>query len=262
MVCEGLWRWLRAHRLLRRMYGSKGLGALMRWASNHLVPANRDSLVRVRSGLGEGLVFRVYPRWEWPVWEGTYELEVQSVLKRVLHPGAVFYDVGGGMGFFTCCAARIGARVFVFEPDQTNADCLEHHLRMNALTERVIVERKAVFSHGGTVRLLAPLLRHSHGNAVVSEGGAVVAMSTTLDDYASVHAFPDICKVDVEGTESEVLKGAERLFESHRPAVILEVHDKANALFAESYFARKAYTLQWLSDRQEFPKHFFALPNR
>jgi len=255
-----LWRWLRGQPTLRRLYGSRLLGEVMRWASNWLVPGDRRSLIRVGGGLGKGLEFHLYPRWEWPVWNGTYEAEVEAALDELLKPGVVFYDIGGGMGFYTCCAARRGARVFVFEPDLANADCLEAHLRMNALIQRVTVERKVVFSHSGTVRLIVPALRHSHGNAVVGDTGELMAISTTLDDYCLHHPPPDVCKLDVEGAESNVFRGAENLLEKTRPVFLCEVHDEANAKFIEDCLARKHYFLEWLSKQQEFPKHLKAWP--
>ena len=233
----------------------------MQWASNALVPASRDTLVRVRSGLGEGLVFRVHPRWEWPVWDGTYEAAVQGLLDQVLRLGLNFYDVGGGMGFFTCCAAKRGARVFVFEPDKANADCLERHLVMNGLTELVTVERMAAYSHSGTVHVAAPALRASHGNAVVGKGGEAIVDCTALDDYCLHHPFPDVCKIDVEGSESEVLKGAEGLFVTGRPIAVLEVHDRSNAQFVELFFKARGYRMQSLGSGDAFPKHVAALPN-
>src|SRR5262245_45113161 len=106
----------------------------MRFASQWLVPGHRHGVVQVRSGLGRGLVFDLYPRWEQAVWEGEYESQVQQVLAEVLRPGTVFYDVGGGMGFYSCCAARVGAEVFVFEPDEKNAAWLQAHVEMNGLS--------------------------------------------------------------------------------------------------------------------------------
>jgi FkbM family methyltransferase len=261
MVREHVWRWMRDQRILRRIYSTKAASAIMRWVSNRLVPGDHRSVVRVRDGLGMGLAFRLFPRWEWAVWNGTYEAEVQLFLDELLRPGVVFYDIGGGMGFFTCCAARRGAQVFVFEPDNANAECLESHLRMNRLTKQVTVERKAVFSHSGRVRLMPPAFRHSHGNAVVDDRGLGMAVSTTLDDYCLEHPPPGVCKVDVEGAESNVLQGAERLFETCRPAVVMEVHDETNADFAQHFFARKGYSLQWFSERPGYPKHFKASPN-
>jgi FkbM family methyltransferase len=234
---------------------------MMEWANYALVPKGRHLLVRVKTGIGQGLSLDIYPRWERSLWDGAYEIEVQSVMDRLLGPGVVFYDIGGGLGFYTCCAARRGARVFVFEPDETNARRLETHLTVNGLTKFVTVERRAVVSSSGTARVMRSSPKHSPGNAFVDSAATEVVPGVTLDDYCLLHPSPDVCKVDVEGSESLVLQGAEALFREHRTKFICEVHDEANAAFVEGWFARKRYSAVWLSSRSDFPRFLVASPD-
>jgi FkbM family methyltransferase len=227
-------------------------------ASHWLVPDDWNRIERVRTGFGEGLAFEIYPRWETALWEGTFEHNVQAVLAEVLKPGIVFYDVGAGMGFYTCCAARTGARVFAFEPNQENAETVERHLSMNHLGEHVTLERKAVFSHCGTIAMRRPTQRHSHINAVVDERGEELVPTVTLDQFCCDHAAPDVCKVDVEGAESQVLLGAERTFSSHSVLLLCEVHDAMNAEAVSRWLEQRGYSLRWLADGGAFPKHLVA----
>jgi FkbM family methyltransferase len=60
---------------------------------------------------------------------------------------------------------------------------------------------------------------------------------TTLDDFAARNPLPNIFKIDVEGAESEVLRGAEQLFRLWQPDVICEVYDATNASFVFDWFS-------------------------
>lgn len=257
-VRVALWHWSRNRPVLRRLVKTRLLGSLLRRLSDSVVPGGLHRLFRIRSGLGEGLVFDIHPRWEHPVWNGVYETEVQAVLDGALKPGISFYDVGGGMGFYACCAARRGARVFVFEPDEENARCIERHLRINRLAGSVYVQREALFSRSGTVSLRVAPQRYSHGNAIVDQGGERRVPSVTLDSFCVEHPPPDICKVDVEGSEFDVLEGAEATFAAHSILLVCEVHDARSARVIERWLARLGYSSRWLRGDSSFPRHLVA----
>jgi hypothetical protein len=67
-----------------------------------------------------GLVFDLNPRWEHSAWEGIYEESVQQLFVKFSKPGTVVFDLGANYGFYAMLAAREGADVFAFEPDQEN----------------------------------------------------------------------------------------------------------------------------------------------
>lgn len=81
--------------MLRQLYSIPGVHALIKRISFMFVPRIGFQMLRVRSGLGQGLRLQLHPRWEVTLWEGTYEVPVQYVLGAFLKPGYVFYDVGG-----------------------------------------------------------------------------------------------------------------------------------------------------------------------
>jgi len=82
---------------------------------------------------------------------------------------------------------------------------------------------------------------------------------TTLDKLSKTHPAPTLIKIDVEGAESEVLKGAEELFTHSRPHLICEVHDPGSASFVETWLNTKDYELRWL-DGGDFPRQLLATP--
>jgi FkbM family methyltransferase len=220
----------------------------MKSLSYLLEPSQGLRTFRVRNGPGRGLLFELNPRWETPTWDGRCELEVQRVLQERLKPGSVFYYVGANIGFYNLLAACQSAQVFAFEPDVQNAEALERHVRLSFLDAKIEVIRTAVFSTSGFVPLEPAASARGHGNAHVGphtehSHPTVKVPCTTLDDFAREHAVPDTIKIDAEGAESNVLKGAEKLFMHSRPQLICAVHDPANASFVEAWLQTRGYEL-------------------
>lgn len=263
-----IWARWRSNRFARKLYGIPGLRGALRTLSYWLLPENTRKLCRVERGLGAGLLFELNPRYERSMWEGTYEPEVQLVLGGYLDSETVFYDVGSGIGYFSCVAALRGAMVCAFEPDEGNAACVERHVSLNNLGHRIKVFKEVVSSETGNVRLRSADRSFGHGNAVVvadSDEAALAVHCITLDQFMKTERPATFCKVDVEGHESEVLKGAESLFEVHRPCLLCEIHDERNEEFVLSWLETKSYRVRWLEPQVGVgtyaARHLFALPN-
>lgn len=262
---ELLWLGLRRLPLLRKLYAIPPLAGPLRWFSFRLMPSRETRPLRIRSGPGKGLVFNLNPRWETKIWEGSYEETAQEYFQTQLRSGSVFYDVGANFGFYSLLAARRGARVFAFEPDVQNAESLECHARLNSLEVGIDIIRAAVYSSSGSINLEPASCERGHGNAhvdVVKHAShfGVQVPCTTLDDFAREHAAPNVVKIDVEGAESEVLKGAERIFAESRPHLLCEVHDLANASFVEAWLIARGYEIRWLYENHELPSQLVATP--
>jgi FkbM family methyltransferase len=265
-VREHLWWRLRENRVVRRLLAWGVPAALLRRASLYLLPSSTHKWLRVQSGLGEGLTLELSPRWENQIWTGLYEPAVQRTVVEHFKPGKIVYDVGGGIGFYALAAARSGARVFTFEPDPRNFACIENNARANGLAERLDLLRVAAFSRTGTMLMEPSDRRHGHGHAHAKEiwdsGAAEVfeIACTTLDDFARGHSLPDLVKIDVEGCEVEVLRGAEWLMRDVRPAILCEVHDSGFARDAAQLIERRGYSITWLDDRERPRRWIYAQP--
>lgn len=109
--------------------------------------------MRVLSGRARGARLELDLAREKAYWTGTYEPEVQDFLAGVLTPGAVFYDVGGHIGFFSVLAARLGAHVVTFEPLPGNVSRIRRNAALNGF-EIEVVEAAAWDSSEG-VSLIA-----------------------------------------------------------------------------------------------------------
>jgi FkbM family methyltransferase len=267
---------------LRRFQSIPGLGTLIKKTSWWLVPNYRPNLVRVQGGPGKGLLLRLNPRWNLPLWEGDYEKAVQQAIVALLGPNKTLYDVGGGIGFFSLIAARSGAQAICFEPDEANATFVETHAKLNSLSSQVHLVRKAVFSKTGSISLHPSRQDRGYGNAhisgiqvdrsahwvtgenvkeVVPNGGRTIdVLSITLDEFVRTNPIPNLVKIDVEGAESDVLKGAEELFTKFKPHLICELHDSANSDFVQDWLCSKGYALSWLQTGDAFTRTVLASP--
>jgi FkbM family methyltransferase len=264
-VRERLWFVLRRSALLRSLYSVHFLSGPMRRISYALMPAKRRARVRVQTGPGKGLLLEVNPRWEHRYWEGSYESRVQQLLSRILRPGTIFFDVGANFGYYSILAARLGAQAVAFEPDPANLQEFVQHVELNGLNNKIRLERMAVYSRSGEILFDRAGGETPHGNAHVRASeefttDAFRVPCTSLDDFVVSNPVPTLVKMDVEGAESEVLKGAERLFQTARPLLICEIHDVANEKFITAWLERKQYLIEWLDSASVFPHQIFARP--
>ncbi len=168
------------------------------------------------------------------VWE-EYEPEVWRGLMAHVRPGDVIADVGTYIGLYTIALAkRVGpaGRVFAFEPDVVNVATLKEHIRLNEVGNRVEVIQAAVGSQNGWASFSS---NQCQSHILEGQGddppvdGSYQVECITLDRVFENRRL-DILKVDVEGYEEMVLKGATNLLSdaSRSPRVIyVEVHPYA-----------------------------------
>jgi hypothetical protein len=122
---------------LRKIYGSPALAPLMTRASNLLLPSSTEKVLKVRSGPGKGLLLKVNARWEPHLWQGDYETSCQEIAVKYFVPGKTLYDVGGGFGFYSILAARLGAQIFTLEPDPRSLAWIEGNARRSCCREMI-----------------------------------------------------------------------------------------------------------------------------
>ncbi len=169
---------------------------------------------------------------------GTLEPPVQEALRRLLAPGAVFYDVGANIGFFTILGARLvgpAGRVIAFEPVPACARAVARNIALNDFAHAEIRE-EAVGARSGSARLLVvgeaswSHLASTGRHADVREEIAVKVVS--IDELVAAGTIPppDVLKIDTEGAELQAIEGMRATLEQRRPAIVCELHD-TNAAF-------------------------------
>ena len=265
---EELWWKLRSSPTIRKLSTLPLLAPLMKRASLALVPSETTKAMQVKKGVAKGIVFELFPRWETGQWLGAYEPEAEEIMQKYFKPGATFYDVGGGVGFYTLAAARRGAQVFTIEPDPRNFAMIQRHAAMNHLESKVNLVPLAAYSRTGTL-LMEPSEKdrgfghgHAHAREVFAADAAncIEVRCTTLDDFARKNPAPDLVKIDVEFCEAEVFEGSEWLMKETRAAMLCEVHSHDLGLRIEEIVRRRNYEFQWLHN-EDFPvRWIYATP--
>lgn len=152
---------------------------------------------------------------------------VARFLQKHLAPGGVMIDVGANEGRFSLLAASIvgpEGRVLAFEPNPETAARLRSRA---AAYPQVTVHEAAVTSKPGTTMLYLHTenpAEHSIAAAnVVRRGGKIQVTTTTLDSLVDSIPRCDVIKIDAQGADARVLKGARRLLKRFHPRVIFEL---------------------------------------
>lgn len=151
-----------------------------------------------------------------------YEIELlEWIAYQKLPPGA-FLDVGAFLGTHTVYFARtLGRVVFSFEPNPIAFRELLENVRLNDIDATVHARRAAVGAGASRARVVPG----SAGNAgstrmELSEDGDIEVVS--LDDAIAADTRVALLKIDVEGFETDVLRGARKLLDRERPLVVVE----------------------------------------
>jgi FkbM family methyltransferase len=141
--------------------------------------------------------------------QGVWEADLMKLLARMLRPGAVFVDVGANVGFHTVLAAQLvgpAGKVFAVEPAPWTLELLRANVRRSGVD--VTVLPVAASEARGTVRLSVDPAHRSGARLGTELGPGPEVDAATLDELLPEEVAVDVLKVDVEGAEPLVFRGA------------------------------------------------------
>ena len=178
--------------------------------------------------LREGIDFSIYLL-------GVFEPETVRCYRRLVKPNATVFDVGANIGAHTlhlAAAVGPGGKVVAFEPTayafgklQTNVS-LNPELRQRIDLRQVFLTDRETQTIPGSIYSSWPLEsgegRHAgHLGRLEQTDGA---RAVTLDQVAAERNLTvDFIKIDVDGFECRVLRGAQTILNEHRPTILLEL---------------------------------------
>jgi FkbM family methyltransferase len=156
-------------------------------------------------------------------WLGSYEQIKLRAFAAELRRGAVVFDIGAHVGFYSLLSAVLAGpsgRVFAFEPLASNVANLRRHAALNRVSVEVI--EAAVADRDGEALFQRGADSYTGG---LDDQGTPVAV-VTMDGLRAAGRLPapDLVKIDVEGAESLVLKGASKTILTARPTIFLATH--------------------------------------
>ena len=186
-----------------------------------------------------------------------------AVIRGHLRPGDIACDIGANKGSFIPWLSRWcgSGRVVAFEPQPEFARRLAEACRATGL-DNVTVEAKAVYSHSGRQELFVPA-GHSPGASLTHKAAEARSFTTlsvpvvALDDYFAAGERIALLKIDVEGAELGVFKGAERILRQHAPLLVFECENRhlapGNVGDVFSYLAGLGYEGSFICRNQVLP---------
>ena len=160
--------------------------------------ARSTTEVKLRTPVGE------FPIQVWDTWRlldeirsgGQYEIALMESISSEFTSGSVFYDIGSRWGIFSKMAIVAGIPPKNIHAFEANSDAF-NILQTNLAGHDV-----------------------SMSNNYVGEG----KQELELDDYALGKKYPSILKIDVEGAEARVVRGADNILNTENPICYIEMH--------------------------------------
>jgi FkbM family methyltransferase len=166
------------------------------------------------------------------IYTGLEDFEEQGFLLHIIRKDDLFVDVGANVGGYTLLAAGIcHAQVIAIEPIPAAIERLTLNIRLNNLAEKVKIIRAGCSSTREVLKFtndLDVLNRVVAPNENSASGKTLDVKALPLDEILS-GLKPVLLKIDVEGYELEVIRGAkETLQKPSLLAVIVELHGHEN----------------------------------
>lgn len=166
-----------------------------------------------------------------------------KLLRWLTLPNCKTIDVGGNRGIYSYQLWRLGANVQVFEPNPICANLLSAWAHGKG---SIKINNVALSDKNGSATLHIPqdVLGVEHDASASLEHSDFVKARhiqvelRTLDSFALTEI--DFIKIDVEGHETGVLRGAERTIRSSSPALLIEIEQRHNRRNINEIFSELA----------------------
>jgi len=170
-----------------------------------------------------------------PILLNAYERGESRFIEATVRPGQLAVDAGANIGYHALHLARLTGKtgfVEAFEPLPYLADALCESVAENAFTSHVAVHRAALGEFRETLRLRHAPRTANFGGAHLAPDNEVPPAHTEervaavrLDDIIGTRQC-HFLKMDVEGAEPRVIRGARATLAASRPIILSELHDE------------------------------------
>jgi FkbM family methyltransferase len=235
----------------RKLHPDAWLGKLLRMPLK-VIPKN--AVLPILQGPGRGLKW-IVRSYNHGCWLGSYEFEKQAVMREIVRPGDVVYDIGAHVGYFSIIFGKlVGAAgsVYAFEPMRENYDFITQHIAINKISN-VKAICAGIAASSGMARFATP--NHS-ATYHCTDSGSVQMPVYNLEEYVRDNRLPapNLIKMDIEGEELYVVPSILDFVIRHRTKLLISTHDNGSAgvlgkLLSDNGFSVRP--LQWASHPAE-----------
>lgn len=160
---------------------------------------------------------------------GVFEPATTDLVTTFVSPGMYVLDIGANIGYYTLLLARaVGpqGRVWAFEPTAALQQDLKWHVVANGFADRVVIVPVGLSDHEGRADIA---IDNISATLHWAEDGPPNRVETIdlrrLDAVAADLGIEklDFVKIDIDGHEFHLLKGAEQILREHRPTMVMEM---------------------------------------
>ena len=198
------------------------------------------------------------------VYFGMIEPHQTNAFIETLREGQTVFDLGANVGYYSILASRLigtKGRVVSFEPSVRNLSLLYGHLRANRAENVMLIPAACSDTHH--LALFSSGSNYAMGHLVNGEEAPTDRIQVTavpcltVDEVVErLNLSPDVMKIDVEGAEFGVLKGAAKTLADCRPTIFLSVHSDELRESCSRMLEELGYTVETIN--QEDPYELLA----
>ncbi len=162
---------------------------------------------------------------------GLHEVDEMGFVLHMLREKSLFMDVGVNIGSYTVLAAgAVGADVIAVEPVPSTFSRLSANIGYNNISKRVQAYCCGLSSEIGELTFMSELDTMNRV-ALPNEAGATIKVPVKTLDSLVQDRVPEVIKIDVEGHEAAVLRGAQRVLASSALQAVLMETNESGAKF-------------------------------
>ncbi len=228
-------KWLQQHALFRKSIKRPLMFALKIITSNRGLRKN----IGFRGGyfrFDYAFAFHDFASW------GTGHNNAFETLLRVCVGKKVVFDVGAHIGLCSMPLSKVISplgMIYAFEPAKTNLKYLSKNITYSGLTNikvlpnlvGKITEENVPFYEANYITGMNSVVSYKKNDSYKITYKNQISLDGFCRDNGVI---PEVIKIDVEGAEIDVLKGAQKTLKIHRPTIILSVHPRHLELLGES----------------------------
>lgn len=216
----------------------------------------RFNAITAKLGLRRSPVFNRVFLASYAIYKEYFEAGPIDRLREFVPQGSLVIDVGANVGFFALRFARwVGndGKVIAIEPEDRNYVSLTEAIEREGLSSRVDTVKAVAAATPGEIFLeINPL--HPADHKISRNGTGLPVNAVTLDELVpgKTNLRPALVKIDVQGAEMLVLKGAEGILKIAGPALFIELHELGLNRFGTSvsaildHLSERGYQAYWL----------------
>lgn len=158
---------------------------------------------------------------------GVWEPHMIHIYSRLIQPTDTILDAGANIGFHTVQFARLGKKVYAYDPQPIIYNLLCTNILFNDVTDKVEQYRLGLSDKPGVIKMEA-VSKFDEKNGMHNFGGRGLTTDNTGEEEVHLTTFDkdvDVIKIDIQGSEIYAFKGMESVIDRCEPWIMFENYE-------------------------------------